>query len=138
MTHQKTYYLSEVVEHLGDAAKIDPEIKAKWLAALRSGQYKQGKEYLCRVINNEPSFCCLGVLADVSGLEYHNSDCLHLQSSYHRNYVIPENEDATCEDYLAIGDTSFVVPYRIQQILAEMNDDENTFEEIADVIEKHL
>ena len=40
---------------------MDKQIKAQWIAALRSGQYKQGHEFLRR--DNE--FCCLGVLCDL-------------------------------------------------------------------------
>ena len=40
------------------------ELKEKWLEALRSGKYKQGRGKL-RSVDNE--FCCLGVLCDVSG-----------------------------------------------------------------------
>lgn len=40
------------------------ELKEKWLEALRSGKYKQGRGEL-RSVNDE--FCCLGVLCDVSG-----------------------------------------------------------------------
>lgn len=40
---------------------MNPEIKAKWLAALRSGEYKQGRGEL----RNGDSFCCLGVLCDL-------------------------------------------------------------------------
>lgn len=36
----------------------------EWVKALRSGKYKQGKHYL--KYNNE--YCCLGVLADISGV----------------------------------------------------------------------
>lgn len=35
----------------------------RWIKALRSGKYKQGKKAL-RTSNNE--FCCLGVLCDVA------------------------------------------------------------------------
>ena len=42
--------------------KLDPELKAKWLAALRSDEYKQGKYCL----NIEGEFCCLGVLCDIA------------------------------------------------------------------------
>lgn len=38
------------------------EIADKWVAALRSGKYQQGKNVLSA---NENSFCCLGVLCDV-------------------------------------------------------------------------
>lgn len=40
---------------------MKPEIKAKWVAALRSGEYKQGREAL-RIGDR---FCCLGVLCDL-------------------------------------------------------------------------
>ena len=40
---------------------MNPEIKAKWVAALRSGEYKQAKGQL-RIGN---SFCCLGVLCNL-------------------------------------------------------------------------
>jgi hypothetical protein len=44
------------------AAKMNQEIKAKWVAALRSGEYKQGQKYL----NGAGGFCCLGVLCDLA------------------------------------------------------------------------
>lgn len=40
--------------------KKDTKIKQEWLAALRSGNYKQGRECLYNPDNK--SFCCLGVL----------------------------------------------------------------------------
>jgi len=42
-------------------------VKKKWLEALRSGEYKQGKRTLRRrEPNGEWSFCCLGVLCDLA------------------------------------------------------------------------
>lgn len=41
------------------------ELRDKWVAALRSGRYKQGKY---RLRDREGGFCPLGVLLDVSGL----------------------------------------------------------------------
>ena len=38
------------------------EVKEKWLKALRSGEYKQGKGVLR---NSDNEFCCLAVLCDV-------------------------------------------------------------------------
>lgn len=40
---------------------MKPEYKARWVEALRSGKYQQGKGRL----NGEGKFCCLGVLCDV-------------------------------------------------------------------------
>lgn len=42
---------------------MEPELKAKWVAALRSGKYQQTTGQL----RNEKGFCCLGVLLDVWG-----------------------------------------------------------------------
>ena len=40
---------------------MKPEIKDKWVAALRSGRYKQTNH----VLQSEGGFCCLGVLCDL-------------------------------------------------------------------------
>jgi hypothetical protein len=40
---------------------MNAEIKQKWVAALRSGNYKQTK--VC--LHNKEGYCCLGVLCDV-------------------------------------------------------------------------
>jgi hypothetical protein len=48
---------------------MDPEVKVKWLEALRSGKYKQCTGLLKdQNPENEKdiSFCCLGVLADLA------------------------------------------------------------------------
>ena len=41
---------------------MNPELKEKWITALKSGKYQQGQHVL-RNKNNE--FCCLGVLCDI-------------------------------------------------------------------------
>jgi hypothetical protein len=43
--------------------KMNPEIKTRWIEALRSGDYKQGKSILHNIYTDE--FCCLGVLCDI-------------------------------------------------------------------------
>lgn len=46
---------------------MNQEIKTKWVAALRSGEYKQGRARLKTHEGN--SFCCLGVLCDLHDKE---------------------------------------------------------------------
>jgi hypothetical protein len=46
--------------------KMNPELQARWVAALRSGSYKQGRGSLWRSDSN--TYCCLGVLCDISGM----------------------------------------------------------------------
>ena len=38
-----------------------------WLTALRSGEYKQGYDMLCRMESREYTYCCLGVLEKING-----------------------------------------------------------------------
>lgn len=42
---------------------MDAELKTKWVAALRSGHYKQGAG---RLRDGENNCCCLGVLCDIA------------------------------------------------------------------------
>lgn len=42
---------------------MNPEIKAKWIAALRSGEFTQGSGALRRADTDR--FCCLGVLCEL-------------------------------------------------------------------------
>lgn len=49
---------------------MTPELKACWVAALRSGRYAQGRCQLRDDTDSDrPRYCCLGVLADVARLE---------------------------------------------------------------------
>lgn len=41
---------------------MDQTLKAKWVEALRSGKYRQGKG---RLRDDEDRMCCLGVCADI-------------------------------------------------------------------------
>lgn len=48
---------------------MNPELKAKWVAALRSGNYLQGHGALERVVNGISYNCCLGVLCRIMGVQ---------------------------------------------------------------------
>ena len=43
---------------------MEAKMKKRWIKALRSGEYEQGREDL----KVDEKFCCLGVLCDISGL----------------------------------------------------------------------
>lgn len=47
---------------------MNPAIKAEWIAALRSGEYVQGKDYLRTKGNDDGKVkhCCLGVLCELA------------------------------------------------------------------------
>lgn len=42
------------------------ELRRRWVEALRSGKYQQGRDYLCTVNpDGTKTYCCLGVLLDI-------------------------------------------------------------------------
>lgn len=41
----------------------------KWIDALRSGKYKQGKSNLARRAGDTIEYCCLGVLCEIAGIK---------------------------------------------------------------------
>lgn len=43
------------------------EARARWVEALRSGDYEQGRN---RLRDMENRFCCLGVACDINGIEW--------------------------------------------------------------------
>lgn len=47
---------------------MDKEVKKRWVKALRSGEYKQGRNFLCAWDSEDQEYrmCCLGVLADIA------------------------------------------------------------------------
>src|SRR5262245_39316984 len=47
---------------------MNPEVKALWLKALRSGKYQQTREKL----RDENGYCCLGVLCDLYAKTHFN------------------------------------------------------------------
>lgn len=93
---------------------MDPELKKKWVEALRSGRYKQGTEML-RSLDDE--FCCLGVLCEVAGLKAGKTDDMY-----------------EYEGSAARAPLRFAVD---QYELIELND-RMPFSEIADWIEANL
>ena len=104
---------------------MDKEWKSKWLEALRSGKYKQGRGCL-RSENNK--FCCLGVLCDLVAPQDWEPGLEEMGHYYgHRgSYGAP---DQAIKDVVSIASWGK---------LMEMNDSGASFTEIADWIEKNL
>lgn len=102
------------------------EIADKWCAALRSGEYKQSIGRLRRA----EGYCCLGVLSDLSKQgEWNKSN----------DYGSP-GDWRTGELNIAVMNWSGIRTSGAcvkNTYLSTMNDKGKTFEEIADVIEKH-
>jgi len=110
---------------------MNPEIKAKWVAALRSGEYKQTTGYL-KLDNN---YCCLGVLCEVSKLETGygiSENRMEIGSNKIISNTIQQWAGLKCKSggFVFIGG-------ELNQ-LATHNDNGRTFLEIADAIESQM
>lgn len=103
--------------------KLDPEFKEKWVAALRSGEYKQGMYKLYDESTN--TYCCLGVAAVVAGIP---------KDIVKETYAYP-TERKTRQYSAAYADMSHAAAGE----LIEMNDEMGkNFNQIAKWIEKNL
>jgi hypothetical protein len=101
----------------------------KWVAALRSGEYKQGKGTLHNTTDN--TYCCLGVLGRVWGLKQYKSAIEPRLCGY----------GSSATNFLDDEDFGKLAPKKslaVQSDLARMNDSGKSFEAIADWIEENL
>lgn len=115
---------------------MNPEVKAKWVNALLSGEYHQGQEVL-RTSND--NFCCLGVLCDLYAKEHNDEWKLDKSEECYRfNYKYTLPPDYVVE-WAGLDDDNPHVYLNGKQItLIALNDGGSSFEEIANVIRKKL
>lgn len=113
---------------------MKPELKSKWLKALRSGKYRQTTQCLKRRNN----YCCLGVLATVAGAKWSQEDGEPIAKIGNRR--------VDCGD-----GTLMPGPFRLsrdrQHMLISMNDggwwkdtkhQKHNFKQISDWVEKNI
>lgn len=103
---------------------MDKELKEKWIKALRSGEYKQGKDCL----RSNDNYCCLGVLCDIidsnSWVHDENSGLIKFNSGVRLWYTHAPYEK---------------IDWVKQVSLMDLNDSQSkNFDEIADWIEENL
>lgn len=125
--------------------KMNPEIKAKWVEALRTGGYAQGKGSLNRLravgTGRIKGLCCLGVLCEVGVKDGVIDRREELTSSGASYRLIGVDEEVGWVDTMPSSEISqwAGLDTSAESDLAEMNDDGNkTFAEIADYIEEKL
>ncbi len=107
---------------------MNQEIKNKWIAALKSGEYQQGTGFL----KQDGKFCCLGVLCDIHAKETGN--LFNTLGKYlGENRILPKE----VVNWSGISSASGRREY--SNSLWELNDiDGFSFSQIADIIEKHF
>lgn len=115
---------------------MNPEVKVKWLEALRSGDYAQATQNLGwrepgQASPGPTSYCCLGVLCDISGLgRWELRD-----PSHHGYWYLDEIGDLPKE----VAEWAGLQPVVDTRYLMQLNDSgENDFHQIADYIEENL
>ncbi len=132
--------------------KFKENIRKRWVAALRSGNYKQGK----RRLRVEDRFCCLGVLCDIVkydiGLQWkeHNREgnAVPTAKPNDMTYKIGTSgigllpKEVT--EYVFELEPGEPLPHgdicagKYARSLAEMNDRGSSFEEVAQLIEERI
>jgi hypothetical protein len=129
--------------------KLDPDVKAKWVAALRSGNYEQGYHLL----KYDNRYCCLGVFCEImrvpvsdtiEGAVLFDNEKSVLPLSVQHEYGFSESEvyiNLTQEnvqrlnEYIDVATNAFELDYTL---LTTVNDRGVPFDVIADLIEEHL
>jgi hypothetical protein len=128
---------------------MNPEIKQRWVEALRSGEYKQTREEL---YDGNGGYCCLGVLCDLAIKDgvldkwddyidrwYPNSDELEgagLEGLWADDELLP----AKAQHWAGLTNHAPNVPFQdTKKSLSILNDEFRLdFNTIADLIEEQL
>lgn len=122
---------------------MNKEIKEKWVAALRSGEYKQGKSALKETQDGKDAFCCYGVLCDLAvaagvaeatRFEDNRTTQYNDQAGSLSSFYLPDGVTR----WAGLAIRNHVIIDGIREDLADHNDHGKTFEQIADAIEEQL
>lgn len=132
--------------------KLPREFAEKWIKALKSGEYKQGRHTLYDNVDDEKVYCCLGVACLVGGateedlLDYYGDPSEKIEEEYQQNITPEELWDESdlaflcynMNDGLTFNSTSYMKRKElIQQYIGDRTEP-FTFEEIADWLEKNV
>jgi hypothetical protein len=133
--------------------KMNPEVKKKWIDALRSGWYDQGSEKL----RSDQGYCCLGVLCDLYtqetkmvGWEFRGYDeNEHLPQDYWyfdgESEFLPDSvrewAGMACKNpsvRVDVTDNDDEDDWFYHDEIANLNDSGYTFKELSKVIEQQF
>ena len=122
---------------------MNQEVKAKWLTALRSGEYQQGRYAL----NESGTFCCLGVLCDLYSKETNTPwpdghACLLTKIMLGFDTVLPDKvkdwAGLDSHDPKLVEENPDYENGKHEEYVSCLNDSGRTFLQIADLIEAQL
>lgn len=110
--------------------RLPKEFATKWIAALRSGEYKQGERRLFNIVDGVEEYCCIGICGCILGATKES------MKGYAKRGV--EDVIADIPEELKMPISDFVSDWR-ESLLGrcmDMNDVEGkSFPEIADWIQ---
>lgn len=105
---------------------MDKRIKRRWINALRSGKYEQGRRQLAvSGMDNNTLYCCLGVLCELAV----ESKVIAAYDPEHGSLPDAVSEWANIEQFGNYGG---------KRTLAGYNDSGRSFKQIANIIERHF
>jgi hypothetical protein len=120
---------------------MKPEFKTAWIAALDSGEYRQGTAWLNQI---DKGYCCLGVLCEVAGAQW--SESPRTSECWYKENPTVMVDDGCCAliignkgELTSAGLEYFGISRDDQNLLIHMNDQKGySFAAIADWIHDHL
>lgn len=124
---------------------MNPQVKAKWIDALRSGEYSQTDGAL----QDEHGFCCLGVLCDLysksHGMSWKVLDLTEVPHQNHNRFYFENESEFLPQSVREWADLSGCNPTIIEYDeednseteyeISTLNDSGYTFDRIANIIE---
>ena len=115
---------------------MDAKLKGKWLDALRSGKFKQGAGELVGRDQHQTTYCCLGVLCKVTGMDNVRLFQKDTLDSVGRQHLLGPWSSGPNDDHFSSSKPE--TQTTVQRQLAAMNDNGCTFAEIAAWIEANV
>lgn len=113
--------------------KMNPKVKKLWIAALKSGKYKQGVGALK---TNDDKYCCLGVLCDIYRKEKKVKGFI---KNINNKYEFQNSSGILSDKVMNWAKLEDRNPdISTGKSLAVINDNGTTFKEIADIIKKEF
>lgn len=110
----------------------------RWVEALRSGEFKQGRGTLCDGTFGDDKYCCLGVACELAARE----GLVTRQGSNVVRFIIEERSytlylPPEVRDWLGLREFggTFDIASEARKSLVNENDNGKSFSEIADIIE---
>lgn len=118
---------------------MNKEVKKKWIKALRSGEYKKGRNSLKIIQGDKITYCCLGVLCDLYGKENGtkwSKNTTPYPEFLRQMSVLPK----VVMNWAGLTTTTGDIKYKNGKVssLMNLNDNGRSFKWIASVIEKYF